>query len=322
MKVLNNLDLNKNELQNAVAHKLAAAPSNPVKGQEYFNTTDNKKYIYDGSNWVDETNQGGVYSVNNKTGNVTLDASDVGALASSTKYGATLTMSIDSSTYVVTVQLKDQDGNNLGSAQTIDLPLESVVVSGAYDSSTKDVVLTLQGGSTIRFSVADLVSGLQTEITSSNKLSADLVEDGTTNKVYTATEQTKLGNIEDGAEVNILEVIQVNDTDVTPSSKKVNFKAGSNVTFSVSGNEITINAAATTRKYTETNPALTVAGGIATWTVTHGLNTSDVTVQVYEVSTNEAVLVDIVATSTSVVTLKIVSASDISAGVYKVVVVG
>ena len=65
MKVLNNLDLNKNELQNAVAHKLAAAPSNPVKGQEYFNTTDNKKYIYDGSNWVEETSQGKVYTYQN-----------------------------------------------------------------------------------------------------------------------------------------------------------------------------------------------------------------------------------------------------------------
>lgn len=177
----------------------------------------------------------------NKNVNITVptQASDVGALPNSTKYGASVLLSINSSTYVVTLQLKDQDGNNLGTAQTIDLPLESVVVSGSYDSSTKEVVLTLEGGSTIRFSVADLVSGLQTEITSSNKLSADLVddtntsnkfvtatekstwsgkqdaitsgnklsadliEDGTTNKVFTATEQTKLSGIESGAEANV-----------------------------------------------------------------------------------------------------------------------
>ena len=141
----------------------------------------------------------------NKTINITVPttASDVSALPASTKYGASLSVSIDSTTYVVTAQLKDQDGNNLGTAQTIDLPLESVVVSGSYDSATKKVILTLKDGSTIDFSIADLVSGLQTEITSTNKLSADLIEDGTTNKVYTATEKTKLSGIASGAEVNV-----------------------------------------------------------------------------------------------------------------------
>lgn len=141
----------------------------------------------------------------NKTINITVPttASDVSALPASTKYGASLSVSINSTTYVVTAQLKDQDGNNLGTAQTIDLPLESVVVSGSYDSATKKVILTLKDGSTIDFSIADLVSGLQTEITSTNKLSADLIEDGTTNKVYTATEKTKLSGIASGAEVNV-----------------------------------------------------------------------------------------------------------------------
>ena len=58
--VLTDLNLNKNELQNAVIQNLASAPTSPVAGQEYFNTTDHKKYIYDGTNWVDETNQGEV----------------------------------------------------------------------------------------------------------------------------------------------------------------------------------------------------------------------------------------------------------------------
>ena len=111
-------------------------------------------------------------------------------------------LSINSTTYVVSLQAKDVNGNNLGQAQTIDLPLESVVVSGSYDDTTKKIILTLQSGSTIEFSVADLVSGLQSEITAQNPLSADLVADGTTNKVYTATEKTKLAGIEAGAQVN------------------------------------------------------------------------------------------------------------------------
>ena len=79
-----------------------------------------------------------------------------------TFYGHSLTMTIDSTTYVVTLSLLDAGGTAL-STQTIDLPLESVVVSGSYDADTKEVVLTLQNGSEVRFSVADLVDGLASQ---------------------------------------------------------------------------------------------------------------------------------------------------------------
>jgi hypothetical protein len=49
---LNNINLNKNELQNVLLHKLASAPGTPVAGQVYYNTTDNKGYLYDGTKWV------------------------------------------------------------------------------------------------------------------------------------------------------------------------------------------------------------------------------------------------------------------------------
>ena len=122
-------------------------------------------------------------------------AADVSALPDSTKYAASITVGIDSD-YKITTTLKDQDGNTLGTAQVIDLPLESVVVNGSYDSQTKKIILTLQNGNTIEFSVADLVSGLQTEITSSNKLDADLVDDSTsTNKFVSSTDKTKLSSL-------------------------------------------------------------------------------------------------------------------------------
>lgn len=129
----------------------------------------------------------------NKTINITVPqtSQDVGALADSTKYGAGIDLAIDSSTYVITAQLKDQNGDSLGSATVVDLPLESVVVSGAYDSSTNKVVLTLKNNSTIEFSIGDLVSGLQSEINSNNKLNSDLVSDNNaTNKFVTTSEKT------------------------------------------------------------------------------------------------------------------------------------
>ena len=117
-------------------------------------------------------------------------AADVSALPDTTKYAAALSLTINSSTFVMTGQLKDQNGDNLGTAQTIDLPLESVVVGGSYNSQTKKVVLTLQNGNTIEFSVADLVSGLQTELSASNKLNPAYINYDSTHRAVSDTEKS------------------------------------------------------------------------------------------------------------------------------------
>ena len=52
MKVLTNLDLNKNQILNAVLQGLATAPENPREGQYYYNTADKVLYIWNGTAWA------------------------------------------------------------------------------------------------------------------------------------------------------------------------------------------------------------------------------------------------------------------------------
>ena len=110
-------------------------------------------------------------------------------------YATNISVTMDQN-YVLSVQLIDQNGNALGTEQTVDLPLESVVVNGRYDDQTQSLILVLDNGNEITIPVAGLISGLQAEITTQNPLSADLITDGTNNKVFTADDKSKLDNIE------------------------------------------------------------------------------------------------------------------------------
>lgn len=76
-----------------------------------------------------------------------------------------------------------------------------------------------------------------------------------------------------------------------------------------------------TTKYAVSNGALTASSGVVTWTVTHSLGTSDVTVQVRNLTSKELVEVDVTITDTNTVTLSWVSGGEL-ADAYRVVVVG
>lgn len=69
MNYLANLNLNKNEIQNAVIHKVGVLPANAISGQICYLTTDNKLYVYNGSEWKDQ----GCSVVNNGDGTLTIN---------------------------------------------------------------------------------------------------------------------------------------------------------------------------------------------------------------------------------------------------------
>lgn len=88
MVYLANLNLSKNELQNAVIQPLATAPANPKEGQIYYNSSDKFIYRFDGTNWGPI---GVVYNQGSTTGAVITGLDSTGKVTTTNVTGLTLT---------------------------------------------------------------------------------------------------------------------------------------------------------------------------------------------------------------------------------------
>ncbi len=71
--------------------------------------------------------------------------------------GSTVEISIDKSSYLMTLRLKNTAGSVLSTAQ-VDLPLESTVIGGSYGDGKLN--LTLMGGESVEIDVTDIIDGL------------------------------------------------------------------------------------------------------------------------------------------------------------------
>lgn len=98
-----------------------------------------------------------------------------------TETGSQIELSLNSTNFKMTATLKDKNGTVVNTSNEIDLPLESVVVNASYDSSTKELVLTLQNGTTVRISIADLVSGLVSDTDYATSSKGGVIKTSTTN---------------------------------------------------------------------------------------------------------------------------------------------
>lgn len=86
-----------------------------------------------------------------------------------TETGNKIDLTVNSSTYVMTLDLKDKNDNVL-STGSVDLPIESMIINVTYDSEKKELKFTLQNGNVIEVPLNDLISGLVTDESLDNTL--------------------------------------------------------------------------------------------------------------------------------------------------------
>lgn len=97
------------------------------------------------------------------------DKTELEGLSSVEETGNKLDVSMDTSTYVITIKLLNK-ANSVLSTKTIDLPLETFIVGASYNELTKSIEFTLKNGTKLTVSVADIVDGLVTDEIFNNKV--------------------------------------------------------------------------------------------------------------------------------------------------------
>ena len=118
--------------------------------------------------------------------------------------GYTIGLSVDPSSYEMTLELKNSTGDTISTA-SVDLPIESLVLSASYAKGI--LTLQLQSGQTLDVDISSLISGLVPDsrtingknLKSNVTLTQDDVGDGTSYVRFTPAEKEKLKNIATGA---------------------------------------------------------------------------------------------------------------------------
>lgn len=329
-KYLTDINLGKNELQNAVLQPLASAPSSPTEGQMYYNTADDTPYIYANGGWLDMGVQGGsgatdisigqtgtTVTVNSNTGaDGTIPAADgtnagVFTAASYTKLSGIETnadvtdaVNVGSSIYGATAKTTPTGSD------------EFAIIDSAASNVLKKITYTSLANS-ITALVVDAAPGTLDTL---NELAAALGDDpafATTITTSIGTKAAKSANLSDLASAataftNIKQAATTTATGVVELATQGEAQAKTDTTRALTAASVSDFA----RKYTAT-----IGDGTSTSiAVTHGLGSQYVTAQIYEASGGQQVECEVTLTSSTQVTFGFNIAP--TSAQYRVVIIG
>lgn len=150
-------------------------------------------------------------------------------------------VSVNNTGTQLTFILKDCSDTPVSKTTKI-INLPDAVVSGVLDNTNEKITLTLASSQTIDIDLGDLydvLDALRTDVdvntnarhTHSNKATLDA-----TQEAFTTALKNKIDGVESGAEVNIIETVEVNGSVLTPSNKKIS------ITIPIDTGDLTNNA--------------------------------------------------------------------------------
>lgn len=299
IKYLNNLDLNKNELQNARIQVLGTAPSNPVEGQIYYDSTDDVIKFYNGTAWLSaggdltaiQTTTANQLAITNGTGPIPSLAITTGAIANAGTALATgdqiydfVTTGINARIQNVTDPTGAQDAATKAYVDTVATGM--LEYKGAYNASTNSPALT--GGSNIASSKGDTYT-----VTADGSFLGEQVRIGDLIIVEVAIAASSTPSL---ASFTIVQSnIDLATAAATAGAAVKGISGYDSADFSVTTGFVSL--------ATKTFKTDIGDGTNTSYTVTHNLNTRDVIVQLYDASSYDTVIADVVRTSTAAVTI-------------------
>ena len=356
MKHLVNIDLNKNELQNARIQNLASAPGSPVVGQVYYDTTDVTAKVWNGTAWI------AVDASKVANGYISLAKLATDPLARANHTGTQTASTISDFNTAVRTNRLDQMATPtaavaMGSQQITGL----AAPTNGTDAANKDyvdgavagiswknevrVATTANGTLASAFANGQTVDG--TVLATNDRI---LIKDQSTQSehgiyiVNSSGAPTRATDADSAAEIYGAAVFVTNGTanggkrfvcstqaPITLGSTSItfaqfdagavytagngltlstnDFNVGAGTGISVAADSVSIDTAVVVRKY-----STSIGDGSTTAiAVTHGLGTKDVQVQLRQNSDDALVVADVVATSTSQVTINFATAPAASA---------
>lgn len=219
MIYLSNINLNQNELQNAVIQPLAAAPANPKLGQIYTDNVSKRIKMYDGTQW---NVVGAIIEESETNGNIIVDGVEMTVyelpIAGADTLGGIKVgdgLKIDAEGKLSTDLGADLSSKADKVADAVEGNFAGLDASGnLVDSGKKAADFDVAGAAAaVQGKTTETVASVDAKVVALESNKVDKVEGkGLSTEDFTTEEKTKLAGIATGAEVNVQADWDVVDT--------------------------------------------------------------------------------------------------------------